>query len=318
MGDTNRSKITMLELVFPPISNQEAFLLRGQPAAEYMRESDFYMIGGKRKSKFVNIEIDSDYLIKFDLLIGDEKSGNGEIDVLNLGAIIDFEGDFKLAYNEDSIELQFEKDGEYSIIERLTPENILWHRSRNKDGIHGLDNYRDLMVYDLLYVGIAKIGDSYERLIEKGHHARLNILANEPQRHPGARVTDETFLFLFKLEPLYITSFGAGDEIDLDFGYIHKQIVADAEKAFVSLLQPNYNVVRFEQYPKGKDGLFNSKLNNYSYSIGDAFTFNTPHGKIKGDRDNSWGGLSNKADFIFVDKESSKLFVSGVDFESDI
>ena len=193
----------------------------------------------------------------------------------------------------------------------------MWHRSREITGLTGLDNYSDLFCYDLLYVGIAKKGDSYDRLIKNGHHARLEILANEPQRYPGARVTDETFLFLFRLEPLFVTTFGADSDIDLDFGYDHKKIVADAEKAFVSLLQPNYNTVKFKQYPKGADGLFDSKLDRYTYSIGEAITFNTPHGKIKGGRDRNLGGLTNKADFIFVDKETSKLFIAGVDFHDN-
>lgn len=173
------------------------------------------------------------------------------------------------------------------------------------------------MVYDLLYVGIAKKGDSYSRLIAKGHHARQEILSNEPQRYPGARVTDEIFLFLFRPEPLFITTFGPDSDIDLDFGYDHKKIIADAEKAFVSLLQPNYNTVRFKQYPKGSDGLYDSKLDRYGYSIGEAITFNTPHGQIKGGRNGDLGGLSNKADFISVDKESAKIFISGVDFPND-
>jgi len=85
----------------------------------------------------------------------------------------------------------------------------------------------------------------------------------------------------------------------------------------VSLLQPHYNTVKFRQYPKGADGLYDSKLDRYTYSIGEAITFNTAHGKIKGGRDRNLGGLTNEADFIFVDKESSRLFISGKDFDED-
>lgn len=52
MTGTNRAKITFLELVIPPISNQEAVWFKDEPFAEYMKQSDFYMIGGKAKSKF--------------------------------------------------------------------------------------------------------------------------------------------------------------------------------------------------------------------------------------------------------------------------
>ncbi|WP_439831140.1 hypothetical protein [Aeromonas caviae] len=319
MSGTNRGKSTILELVFPPISNQEAYWLKDQPAATLMRASDFYMIGGKAKSKFTNLSAcEETMIVSFDLCIGDDVKGSGAIEVPRLKAVENYEGDkFGVGAGAEAIQIFYEKDGCNYLIERFTPENILWHRSREIAGVSGLDNYKDLFCYDLLYVGIAKKGDTYERLIKNGHHARLDILANEPQRYPGARVTDEIFLFLFRLNPLFVTTFGPDAEIDLDFAYDHKRIVADAEKAFVSLLQPNYNTVKFSQYPKGADGLHNSKLDRYTYSIGEAITFNTAHGKIKGGRNRNSGGLTNEADFIFVDKNSSRLFISGQDFDED-
>lgn len=319
MSGTNRAKITFLELVIPPISNQEAVWFKDEPFAEYMKQSDFYMIGGKAKSKFSNIRTNEDNSqILFDVFVGDAHKSSGVIHIYKLKPVIDFEGnDFGVGCGREAIEFFYKKDNEKFLLARFTPENILWYRSRGEEGISGLDNYADVLVYDLLYVGIAKKGDSYSRLIAKGHHARQEILSNEPQRYPGARVTDEIFLFLFRPEPLFITTFGPDSDIDLDFGYDHKKIIADAEKAFVSLLQPNYNTVRFKQYPKGSDGLYDSKLDRYGYSIGEAITFNTPHGQIKGGRNGDLGGLSNKADFISVDKESAKIFISGVDFPND-
>ncbi len=319
ISDTNRAKLTFLELVIPPISNQEAVWFKDEPFAEFMKQSDFYMIGGKAKSKFVNVcASESNEQIFFDIFVGDEHKSSGVINIQELEVVLDFAGDdFNVGFGEEAIEFFYEKNEENILLARFTPENILWYRSRKTQGITGLDNYADVLVYDLLYVGIAKKGDSYDRLIAKGHHARQEILSNEPQRYPGARVTDEIFLFLFRPEPLFVTSFTANSEIDLDFGYDHKKIVADAEKAFVSLLQPNYNTVRFKQYPKGADGLYDSKLDRYSYSIGEAITFNTAHGQIKGGRNGNLGGLSNKADFIAVDKDSAKLFISGVDFPDD-
>ena len=315
----NRAKATFLELVFPPISNQEAHHFKDEPAAEHMRASDFYMIGGKPKSKFSNIVFNDDSItISFDIYIADENRSHGIIDIGELKSVAHFQGEqFGLSLTENAIEIVYEKGGENYILDRFTPENILWYRSRDMQGVSGIDNFEELFRYDLLYVGIAKVGDSYDRLIKKGHHARQAILSNEPQRSPGARVSDEIFLFLFRLEPLFISTFGAGDDIDLDFDYQHKKLVADAEKAFVSLLQPEYNVVKFNQYPKSSDGLFDSKLDRYSYSIGEAITFNTAHGRIKGGRNGDLGGLSNKADFISVDKKESKLFISGIDFPND-
>lgn len=311
-----RAKATYLELVFPPISNQEAHHFKDEPAAEHMRKSDFYMIGGKAKSKFSNVAFNTNNMeISFEVHVADEHKSDGVIRIIELDSVAKFSGDeFGLSYDEDSIEILYKNEGVNYLIDRFTPENILWHRSRDSNGIVGIDNFEDLFTYDLLYIGIAKVGDSYDRLIKKGHHARQEILSNEPQRYPGARVSDEIFLFLFRLNPLYISTFGPEDEIDLEFDHQHKKIVADAEKAFVSLLQPNYNSVKFCQYPKGADGLYDSKLDRYSYSIGESITFNTPHGKIKGGRNGKLGGLSNMADFISVDQTESKLFISGTDF----
>jgi hypothetical protein len=40
--------------------------------------------------------------------------------------------------------------------------------------------------------------------------------------------------------------------------------VADAEKAFVSLLKPEYNRIKYAGYPRGKDGLYKSGFANYA------------------------------------------------------
>lgn len=148
----------------------------------------------------------------------------------------------------------------------------------------------------------------------------MEILGNEPQRYPGARVTDEIYLFLFNVQPLIMTTF----ELEHDFenedfsgAYDKKRIVADAEKAFVSLLKPEYNVVKFASYPKGADGLYGSDFVRYGYAICEAASFNTAHGRIRGSRDATTGFITNDADSIFVEGNTVKLFVSGVDFPAE-
>ena len=317
MSETNRGKMTFLELVFPPISNQEAVRFKNEPVAEQMKQSDFYMIAGKACSTFSNKQFDpKTQTLSFDILIGDDVKSSGAIKMLALEPIKKYLGECRVSGGIDFIEFCYLKDDGWYTLASFTPENILWYRSRNTEGILGFDNYKELLTYDLLYVGIAKVGDSYERLIAKGHHARQEILSNEPQRLPGARVSDEIFLFLFRLEPLFITTYGVNSKIDLEVEYDHKAIVADAEKAYVSLLEPNYNTVRFKQYPKGNDGLYDSNLDRYCYIIAEMLTFNTPNGTIKGARD-PMGFPGNEADFIFVDKKSAKLFISGVDFADE-
>ena len=46
---STKSKLSLLETVYPPISNQEAVWLQNDPEVEaLLRQSDFYMIGFKK------------------------------------------------------------------------------------------------------------------------------------------------------------------------------------------------------------------------------------------------------------------------------
>ena len=146
----------------------------------------------------------------------------------------------------------------------------------------------------------------------------MDILANEPQRYPGARVSDETILFLFRVSPLVIQQFDPDHEFtdaDLSGKIDNKRIVADAEKAFVSLLKPQYNIVKFGSYPKGADSLYGGEYLRYGYVIQENIAFNTPHGRMKGARKHDF--ISNDADFIFVDGEKVTFFELGVDFPGE-
>lgn len=110
MIGTNRAKVTFLELVIPPISNQEAVWFKDEPFAEHMKQSDFYMIGGKAKSKFSNIRANEDNSqILFDVFVGDDNKSSGTIHRYKLEAVIDFEGnDFDVSYGDEAIEFFYE------------------------------------------------------------------------------------------------------------------------------------------------------------------------------------------------------------------
>src|SRR5689334_4510447 len=66
-----KSKISKLELVYPPMSNQEAIWLKSDPEVEpLLRESDFYLIGGRREIKFADFKTDdNDWTLKFKVVI---------------------------------------------------------------------------------------------------------------------------------------------------------------------------------------------------------------------------------------------------------
>lgn len=319
------SKLTFLETVYPPISNQEAVWLQNDPEVkELLQQSDFYMIGGRAEAKYLNLAIDAEtHVATFDFVIGDDFCDPVEIHVRDLPAVAASNADSCwIEGGEKHIRVWDGPVGEpgSSVLEWFTTEKLIWDRSRGRPGIELFDRYREAATYDLLYVGIAKVGDSFDRLISKGHKARMQILGNEPQRYPGARVTDETYLFLFGVQPLIMTTFEPENDFeseDFSGGFDQKRIVADAEKAFVSLLKPGYNVVKFAKYPKGADGLYRSDYVRYGYVIRESLTFCTVHGRIRGSRAPVTGFITNEADCIFVEGDTVKLFISGVDFPAE-
>lgn len=322
---STKSNLTFLETVYPPISNQEAVWLQNDPEVEaLLRQSDFYMIGGRAEAKYLDLVIDPEtYVVTFDFAIGDDFRDPVEIHIRDLPAVQESEAEsFWVEAGDKNIRIWDGPIGEpgSNVLEWFTTEKLIWDRSRGRAGIARFDRHREAATYDLLYVGIAKVGDSFDRLINNGHKARMEILGNEPQRYPGSRVTDEIYLFLFNLQPVILTTFEPKHDFeDEDFSgaYEQKRIVADAEKAFVSLLQPEYNVVKFASYPKGADGLYGSDFVRYGYVICEPFSFNTAHGRIRGSRDAATGIIDNNADAIFVEGNAVKLYVSGVDFPAE-
>ncbi|MBZ9791673.1 hypothetical protein K9B32_16325 [Rhizobium sp. 3T7] len=323
IGSTStKSKVTFLETVYPPISNQEAVWFQSDPEVEaLLRRSDFYMIGGRAEAKYLDLAFDSETdIVTFNFAIADDFRDPVAIHIRELPEIADSGADsFWIEAGDKGIRIW---DGPVNgkgsnVLEWFTTEKLIWDRSRGRSGIHGLDRYRDAATYDLLYVGIAKVGDSFDRLISRGHKARMEILSNEPQRYPGARVSDEIFLFLFHVQPVIMTTFEPTHDFendDFSGAYEQKPIVADAEKAFVSLLKPEYNVQLFKNYPKGADGLYGSDYVRYGYSICEAVTFNTAHGRFRGSRNPLTGFITNDGDCIFVEGDAVQLYLSGVDF----
>jgi len=226
-----------------------------------------------------------------------------------------------IAYTDVSIDIYRVSDAnERHRVATFSPDDLLWRKGRREALIGGLDNHLELSTFDLLYVGKAPRTDSYDRLLKKGHHARQRILSDEPQRYPGSRVSDEIYLFLFRVEPTIIRSWREEDEIEDDdviLSYNNDRLVSDAEKAFISLLKPEYNTEKYSKYPENMGGIYHDGYTGYTYSLSDGLRFRTAYGSMKGARD--LGQLtSNDADFISVKGNSVRLHISGADFEVDI
>jgi hypothetical protein len=299
------------------MSNLEATWAPNDPEwIAALKQSDFYMIGGRAEANFVGFDVESfekTKVLNFQLHMGEVRC-----DVhLNLPELPwvkehpcvkwDIELGPKLIRIWEAVD---EGKKPTNCLEWFTSEKLLWDYWNGMAGIYGLDNYRAFATYDLLYVGIAKKTDTYERLIKKAHDARQNILSKEPQRYPGARVTDEIILFCYKVEPLIVKMWSSLNQVkasDLGAEYDQKAIVRDAEKAFVSLLKPKYNIELFANYPKGKDGLYNSDYTQYGYAVGEDIIFNTAHGQIRGAWNADMQIAANDADLIFIEGDKVTL-----------
>jgi hypothetical protein len=316
---STKNKLTVLTTVYPPISNADAVRLMRVPAVEKMlRTSDFYMIGARAQARLSAPQFDQNTNeMSFDFSIGDGPPFPVHVALQELPGVKALKGEnfiveFDKAGSGFKVWNQVGPQADQEPAEWFTTEKLLWDRTRGRPGIYGLDNCRDLATYDLLYVGIAKVGDSFDRLLARGHKARQEILSSEHARAPGARPSDEIFLFMFKAEPLIMTTFDLDHEFtdeDLAGAYDAKRIVADAEKAFVHLLDPPYNREKFINYPKGKDGLFGQGYRRYGYVIGEQMAFDTPNGRVRGGVD-QFGMISNDADAIFVEGETVTLYTA--------
>lgn len=112
------------------------------------------------------------------------------------------------------------------------------------------------------------------------------------------------------MEPLSFQQIGVEDnDFTLFRGVEQNRIVADAEKAFVKLLDPEYNITKFKNYPKGEDGLYDAGLSNYGYVLNENMRFATTNGLFKGFYSQS--GFDNRQDSIFVEGDNVVLKFGG-------
>ncbi|MEB4613267.1 hypothetical protein [Leucobacter sp. M11] len=324
MAITN-AMMSSLHLVFPPVSSFEAEWLKDDKAAEaWLRDSDFYMLAMRPEVRFEDSRLKQHgNLLVVPLtchtldgtVIRDEVVIDGmELAVRALGAepqaycveagpkILKFWAGTEDDFTAGRLEAPFEW---------FTTEKLLYDAGRCLPGISGLGRHREFARYELLYVGIAKSGDTFDRLFKGAHHARQRILSSEYARRDGSRVTDELILFPFRLDPLTFRILGSEDVptqlSDDDWHAYGKLVVADAEKAFVHLLDPQYNIQKFKNYPKGNDGVYGRGHERYGYVIAENLTLDAPNGIMHGSWDCHTQRFDNEADWIFVEGDNVEL-----------
>lgn len=289
-------QLNILKLVYPPISNQEAEWLKDVPEVrEDLKYSNLYMIGQRAESKFDISQQAIERINNSRELSFKYRVGSAFSDVT-----VDFSKLFKyhnINPNQYKIAIDIgekiirvwkchpETRKQIDIIERFTTEKLLFDKWRGHPAVAGLNSYRDFTKYYLHYVGISKKEDSLTRLVVKPHDRRIRILSNESPKSHGSRVTDEIVLLFFRIAPLRVTTIESEEDInELVNGVVFdkQRIIADAEKAFVHILESKYNTIRFSEYPKGTDGLYDTGLKRYGYVIGEDISFITDSQDIVG------------------------------------
>lgn len=311
-------KHTSIELVHPPISSQEAVWAAesNDPELEaVLRSSSLYMIGGRAEAAFDDFrQEEEDDRLGFDIVVGGQNLGRSFLDVYGLETLEDRRTetvDIELGPKLIRVWEHTAEGEEARLLDWFTIDKLAWDHARGWRGFESVSIPRELITFDLLYVGIASKTDGYDRLVERGHRKKADILANEPQRFPGARVSDEIYLFFFHPNTLFIRTIGEDwtpGERPQD-----RRVVADIEKAFISQLHPGYNAVRYGRYPRGDDGLFGRGLDRYGYGIAEDLVFRTPTGEFRGARDFATG-LADRGDLLFV--EGDEVLILRLDDET--
>jgi hypothetical protein len=313
-----KAQLHQLRLVYPPISNQEAEWLRTSEDAELwerLRRSNLYMIAQRAEAKYEDFAGDAEtWKASGRYVIPGTANSPFEIDFRALAARRKVEGSIDLEMGPKMIRAwTVDEAGEHDdVLDWFTTEKILFNKWREHPELHGLDEYRACATYELLYVGISLEDDSFTRLVERAHEKRVRILSNETPLAAGSRVTDETVLFFFDVEPLRIHVLeNAEDEAEIEEMFNptldKKRMVADAEKAFTNVLQTKYNTIRYAKYPRGEDGLHGEGLDRYGYVIDEDITFKTAKTTIRGCHKALERDAVEAVDMIFISEDTVTL-----------
>ncbi|RYZ77889.1 MAG: hypothetical protein EOP05_00220 [Proteobacteria bacterium] len=271
----------ILRLIMAPMSNQEAYWLSSERKfMDFATSSQIYMLAQREEILFANIRVTDGEkpAITFDLEGVSFEARNIRLE-LNQPFFAKFGSDFDIEYGPKVLKFIAPEHFEY-----LTIEKLAFAKSHAKLEIE-IPNLDTINTFRLHYVGISKDRDSMRRLFADGHQGRTNILTNGFPIKPGARLTDELFILLFAVETLQFKTYAVGGDFS-KFGdasaITQSLLVADAEKAFLKFLKTEYNTETFENYPKGRDGLYNLDLDGYMYSLGEDLKLTTDTAELRG------------------------------------
>lgn len=290
-----------LTLEYPPISNTEAYALKNDPEVrELLKKSDFYIIGMRDEAKF---SFDDDkvkaaeatFLVPASISMENGTTAEFVLDVNQLARDADL-GELKtffLAAGEKGIALfeSEELEREWRPFAWFTPEKLIYERSRDASGICGFHNYADFGTYRLLYIGIAKSQSTLERLIDGAHDKRQEIISLE-RPSAGSHPSDEVILFPLSVKPNFVFKditdpASRAQSTEQELVAQAKDLVIDAEKAIVSLFDPQYNDVKYKGFPSKAgttEGLLRHRYTAYGFELLENLTFTGKKDTLAGSR----------------------------------
>jgi hypothetical protein len=303
-----KSSLNFLKLVYPPVSNQFAeWLWEEHVVRDFLSRSKLYMLAHRREVFFRDFRIDvENWKFEFSLSMGDITSAGLSVPIDDL--IMCSDKDIEFDIGSQCFRIWAFENGQRLAepIYWATTDKFLYDIWRKRFSVSGAFNVRDFTKFQLYYVGISKKNDSFSRLFKNGHKNRARILTNETQIASNARLTDEIFIFFFDVEDIGITQFGADDEFVPPTVTSKELLIADAEKAFVKILDSKYNEVKYENYPLGGDGLYGRGFDRYGYIIDEDIEIVTATCSIRGVH-NYLFNQSIHPDFIYINGDEVSL-----------
>ena len=309
-----KAQLNYLKLVYPAISNRKAeYIKNDKNVQDTIKLSHLYMIVQEYNSEIrllTHNEKTQEYHLEIDI---NGIKENCKLNLLKLYEIYNFNEDkfcLHVVFGRKLIIIEkcdLKTNETIEIIDEISPYKILQYKIYGDCIIEGIDNISNINRYYLHYIGISKKDDSLTRLVVKPHDKRLRILSKENSNSEEFSLTDEINLLFFRIEPIRIHTWD-DESVDefLDNTIDYLRVVSDAEKALVSSLNSKYNTIKFKNYPKGKDGIYNTGLKRYGYTIGENITLVTNHEIIKGDKFDEYN-FANNGDTIFIEGDEVSI-----------
>jgi len=302
-----KTALINLRLIECPLTNRECdWLWEDEEMKQFLSQSNLYCIVQRSEVFFKNFSECVPGHLCFSLV---GNNGKRIDDVrIDLQQFLAGPGD-EVEIESGSKILRLKKGNE--LIAWYSIDRLLFQYWRGDLKVEGLEDFRQCTDFDLHYVGISKESDSFSRLFKNGHEKRAKILSQERQLTPDASLTDEILILFFDPEHIGMSVYSASDEIpacveDLIATVDKTAMIADAEKALVKILDSEYNTIKYRNYPKGLDGLFDSGLTRYAFYLGDDISLVTYDSEIRG----SAAGICQEdvgPDLIVVEGEKAKL-----------